>query len=108
MDIMKTQIIDGKAIYSDNDIRPGRAIHGCGTVTRTWNHPDEYVPPDKRMCSGCRDDRYNDHSPHGVKECWMFKSATVCNKVGHSSIHRMNGPDVLMVKTLDCWHAVIK
>lgn len=30
MDTMKTQIIDGKAIHSDNDIRPGRAIHGCG------------------------------------------------------------------------------
>ncbi len=106
--MMRVQIIDGKRIESDNTIRTGSGIHGMGTITRSWNHPDEFVVPTKAMCSGCRDDFYNDHNPLGVKECWMFKKATVVNKVGYSSIHVPNGPDTKMEKTLDCWHGVRK
>ena len=29
------------------------------------------------LCSGCRDDFYNDKNPLGVKRCWMFSTATV-------------------------------
>lgn len=104
-DTMRLQIIDGKHIYSDNELRVGKRIHGRGTVTRDFNHPDEYVAPDKSMCRGCYEDFYNGE---GAKECWSFKKAVVCNKVGYSSIHCANGPDTIMKNTLSCWHAVSK
>lgn len=28
-----------------------------------------------KLCSGCRDDFYNDHNPYGVKRCWSLDSA---------------------------------
>lgn len=31
----------------------------------------------KDDCLGCEDDFYNDHNPMGVKECWLFKTATL-------------------------------
>ena len=34
----------------------------------------------KALCSGCRDDFYNDHNPIGVKECWCFKDAEVVTR----------------------------
>lgn len=109
---MRIQVIDGTEIHSDNHIRIGTRIHGSGTVTRTWNYPfgdpNEYGEPRKEMCAGCEDDFYNGHNPYGVKECWAFKTAVVCNKVGYSSIHVPNGPDTKMVRTLTCWHAVSK
>lgn len=98
---MRTQIIDGTAIHSDNNIRVGTRIHGSGQVT--MQHPD--VAPSKAMCRGCRDDFYNGE---GAKECWAFKKAVVVNKVGYSSIHCANGPDTIMKETLSCWHAVSK
>lgn len=105
---MDTVIIDGTAIQTNNKIRKGSRIHGSGKVTRTWNHPEEYTAPDKSMCRGCEDNFYNGNNPLGVKECWAFKKAVVCNKVGYSSIHCANGPDTLIEKTLTCWHAVSK
>lgn len=32
---------------------------------------------DVKHCSGCKDDFYNGHNPHGVKECWMREKATL-------------------------------
>lgn len=32
------------------------------------------------LCSGCRDDFYNDHNPIGVKECWALKTAKVVTR----------------------------
>ena len=32
---------------------------------------------DKKHCSGCNDNFYNGNNPHGIKECWMLKSAKV-------------------------------
>ena len=104
MDEMKTVLVDGVQIHTDNQLRKRNGIHGTGQITRNMRE----IKPSKSMCAGCRDDFYNDHNPHGVKECWMFKQATVCNKVGYSSIHCANGPDTIMEKTLDCWHGVRK
>lgn len=102
--MMRVQSIDGTTIHSDNDIRIGTSIHGKGTITRTFNHPDDGpILPDKTMCQGCRDDFYNGH---GAQECWAFKTATVVNKVGYATLNVMNGPNVKMVKTLSCWYAV--
>ncbi len=107
MSEMKLQIIDGTQIRSNNEIRKGSGIHGSGTITRTWNGPpgEEIISPDKNMCRGCYEDVYNGEL---AKECWMFKSAIVCNKVGYSSIHVANGQDTKMEKTLSCWHGVRK
>lgn len=103
---MKLVIIDGTPVRTDNKLRKGTSIHGSGTVTRTFNHPtDGPIRPTKSMCAGCRDNFYNGE---GASECWAFKSAVVCNKVGHSSIHVANGPDTIMEKTLNCWHGVRK
>ncbi len=107
-DEMRMQIVDGVAIFSDNEIRQGRQIHGHGRITRTWNHHDECVLPSKTMCAGCHDDFYNKQGGMDGQGCWSFKTAVVCNKVGHSSIHVANGPDTKMVKTLSCWHGVCK
>lgn len=103
---MKLVMVDGKGIRTDNQLRIGKRIHGVGTITRTFNHPDDGpIVPTKAMCSGCRDDFYNGE---GAAECWMFKKAVVVNKVGYSNLHVMNGPDTIMQKTLSCWHAVSK
>ena len=32
---------------------------------------------DKKHCSGCYNDFYNDHNPLGVKECWSLKDAVL-------------------------------
>lgn len=103
-DEMKLVIVDGKQIRTDNELRIGKRIHGRGEITRIWNQ-DELVQPKKEMCHGCRADFYNGQ---GAKECWMFKTAHVVNKVGYSTLHVMNGPDTIMEKTLSCWHAVSK
>ena len=100
---MKRQIIDGTIIESDNKILERTRIHGSGTITK-----EHAAVPSKDMCAQCQDDFYNGHNPMGVKECWMFKSAKVVNKVGYSSIHVMNGVDTKMVRTLSCWHGVCK
>lgn len=105
MSTMAVVIVDGTPIHTDNKLRIGTRIHGSGTVTRTFNHPSEFKKPTKAMCHGCRDDFYNGQ---GAEECWMFKSAVVCNKVGYSTMHVMNGPDTIMKDTLNCWHAVSK
>lgn len=40
---------------------------------------------DKKHCSGCRNNFYNDNNPLGVKECWSLKSAKIVSRVriGH-------------------------
>ena len=106
-------MIDGALIESDNTIREGLRIHGGGEITRTWNYPygdssDDHIKPDKAMCAGCHDDFYNTQGGMDGQGCWAFKTAVVCNKVGHSSIHVENGPDTKLVKTLTCWHGVCK
>ena len=36
---------------------------------------------DKKYCSGCDSDFYNDNNPLGVKECWNFKKAKLVTKL---------------------------
>ncbi len=96
---MRRQIVDCVTIESDNVIRIGTRIHGSGTITDTFVGEK----PQKSMCKGCRDDFYNGQ---GAAECWGFKTAKVVNKVGHATLNTCNGPDVKMLKTLSCWHAV--
>ncbi len=98
---MKLVMVDGTPIHTDNKLRVGTRIHGSGTITKELLKPK----PNKLMCCGCYDDFYNGQ---GAKECWAYKTAKVVNKVGHSSIHVMNGPDTIMKATLSCWHAVSK
>lgn len=106
MNAMKIIMIDGTRISTDNNVRIGTRIHGRGTITRSFNHPnDGPCVPTKAMCHGCYEDFYNGE---GAKECWSFKKAVVVNKVGYSSIHCANGPDTKMEKTLSCWHGVSK
>jgi hypothetical protein len=35
----------------------------------------------KQLCSGCRNDFYNDHNPLGVKECWSYKKARIIKRM---------------------------
>lgn len=99
-------MIDGTPVQSDNKIRNGTRIHGSGFITKTFPVLSEFKY--KNMCSGCRNDFYNLPGNGMNGECWSFKKATVVNKVGHSTLHVMNGPDMKMIKTLSCWHAVSK
>lgn len=102
--MMRSQLIDDTTIQSDNKILPGNRIHGRGIVTREY----EQIKPDKSMCVGCEEDFYNHQGGMNGTGCWSFKSAKVCNKVGHSSIHVANGPDTIKRKTLTCWRGVCK
>lgn len=34
----------------------------------------------KDLCIGCTENFYNGNNPYGVKECWCYKSATVCKR----------------------------
>jgi hypothetical protein len=97
-------MVDGVDVRTNNVLRVGTRIHGCGTITKKY----EKLRPTKSMCSGCRDNFYNGHNDLGVEECWCFDTAKVVNKVGYSSIHCENGPDTIMRKTLSCWHATVK
>lgn len=101
---MKAQQFGETIIHSDNEILPGRRIHGGGKIVREYTS----LKPKKSQCSGCRDNFYNSQGGMDGTGCWSFKSATVVDKVGHSSIYVENGPDTIMRKTLSCWHAVSK
>ncbi len=35
---------------------------------------------DKKHCSGCRQNFYNDNNPYGIKECWLLKDAEVIER----------------------------
>jgi hypothetical protein len=98
---MRKQRIDGTPIESDNEIKPTAGIHGSGTIT--MYHP--MVAKDKAMCRGCRNDFYNETVPTG---CWSFAKALVVDKVGHSTLNVVGGPDAKMTRTLSCWHGVRK
>lgn len=100
---MKTQVIDGTPVNSDNAIHAGRGIHGYGIITREFKS----LKAAKSKCQGCYENFYNSQNADNGG-CWSFASAKVVNKVGYSSIHCANGPDTKMTKTLSCWHGVRK
>ena len=100
---MKTKIINGCAISTDNEIRPSR-IHGFGTIVREYKS----LKPSKDLCIGCRDDYYNYGGNSHTGECWRLSDARVVDKVGHSSLNVVGGPDAIMRKTHSCWHSVRK
>lgn len=50
---------------------------------------------DVKHCAGCKDDFYNGKNPHGVKECWMLKSAKLAPRL---LIHIDQPPPYLEVK----------
>lgn len=97
-------VVEESSIYTTNPIRTGTRMHGRGVVVKV--HPN--TVPQKAMCHGCNDDFYNGKNSLGVTECWMFKESQVVDKVGYADIHVIGGPNLKMVKTLDCWHAVRK
>lgn len=80
-------------------------MHGIGTVVAHLSPP---LFPMKSMCVGCNDDHYNQPGNSVDGECWGFKTAKVCDKIGHSTLNVENGPDTIMRETLSCWHAVSK
>jgi len=96
--------IKKRPIRTDHVIRPVRAIHGYGAVLKEYRSK-----PSRIQCKGCRDDYYNHgkNAMNPTEGCWSFKSATVVDKIGHTSIY-VSGPDGKMVKTLSCWHSVQK
>ncbi len=38
------------------------------------------MPMDVMHCNSCRDDFYNGKNPHGIKVCWMLKSAKLIRR----------------------------
>lgn len=78
-------------------------MHGYGEIKKVYDS----ALPEKAMCSGCRDDFYNGNNGLGVSECWSFKDAKVCDKVGYRSIHSVT-QDESKKRTLSCWHGVCK
>jgi hypothetical protein len=58
-----------------------------------------------KLCSGCRDDFYNDKNPLGVKRCWSFRSARVVRRWTIGWWTSPLSPRAYQeVKTLDCHH----
>ena len=50
-----------------------------------------------------REDRNNGNNPYGIKECWHFKDAKVCDSKFYPSIHSTNKDMILKRKTLNCY-----
>lgn len=58
------------------------------------------------LCSGCRNDFYNDQNPLGVKRCWSFKSARVVRRFKLGWFTQPDTPRAVQeVVTLSCHHA---
>lgn len=56
------------------------------------------------MCEGCRNNFYNGNNDLGVKECWSFKTATVCTRFRLSIHTPMNIREAYKKrKTLNCF-----
>lgn len=58
----------------------------------------------KSMCIGCEDNFYNGNNQLGVKECWMYKTAKIVDKI---QIHINQSPPYdknLAEKRLNCFH----
>src|SRR5579872_7228544 len=96
--------INGHHFDTDNKIAQRRAIHGYGTVVRTYRSEK----PALTMCGGCRDDYYNHGGRSSTGRCWGIDTAKVVDKVGYSSLNACGGVDTIMKKTLSCWHAVVR
>ena len=94
-------VTGGGTIWSGNPIVERGFMHGAGTIVAA--RPGN---PDKAMCLGCADNHYNQPGNSIDGECWSFKLAKVCDKVGHSTLNVQNGMDTVMRDTLSCWHAV--
>lgn len=88
-------------IRTAHELREARGIHGCGTITQTYTKK-----PSLEMCAGCRDNFYNGSNNSVDGQCWSFRDAEVVDKVGYSSRDVGYGPDVIMKRTLSCWHGV--
>lgn len=59
----------------------------------------------KEMCRGCRDDFYNDHNPHGVRECWSYAKARVVRRFKLGWWTTPTTPGAFQeVETLTCHH----
>ena len=99
----EVKVTDLTDIRSGNKIHVGGAIHGSGTVVRTY----KTLKPRLGMCSGCNDNYYNSGAST-TGRCWSFEDAVVVDKIGYEHINVSNGPNVRMKNTLDCWHAVRK
>ena len=99
---MKTVRVGDIDIRTAHKLSEARGIHGSGTIVRTY-----VKKPSLEMCAGCRDNFYNGRENcDGGSTCWSFKSAEVVDKVGYSSRDVGYGPDVIMKRTLSCWHGV--
>lgn len=77
--------------------------HGYGETTREY----KTIKPAKSMCSGCYCDQYN-YGLGGAKECWMFKTAKVVDKIAYPNIHCTSAQRKKYKKTLSCYHSVNK
>lgn len=57
----------------------------------------------KSMCSGCRNDFYNENNQYGVKDCWSFKTAKT---VTRTRVGTWQNPPYKWspMKILNCYH----
>lgn len=79
--------------------------HGYGEITKEYKS----IKPNKSMCSGCRDDFYNRGGVNGqTKECWMFATAKVVDKIAYPNIYCTASQRLKYKKTLSCYHGVNK
>jgi len=99
---MKLVHIGKISIQTGHELRNGTVIHGSGTICEEY--PDQ--KPDVSQCKGCRDDFYNLVNNSTTGQCWALESARVVDKVGYSNRNVMYGPDVVLRRTLSCWHGV--
>lgn len=97
--------LNGDEVWSGNPIVERSYMHGRGTIVAEHDgHVDAVIL--KARCAGCSDEHYNRPGNSAGGECWAFKTAKVCDKIGHSTLNVENGPDTIMKETLSCWHAV--
>ena len=58
---------------------------------------------DKKYCSGCRNDFYNDKNPYGIKECWHLKKAKVVWRIPIGLWENPPYRNKKKQRVADCW-----
>jgi len=59
---------------------------------------------DKKHCSGCGDNFYNNNNPLDIKECWLFKGAKLVKRIGIGHWEAPPYKDKKIVKMPSCYN----
>jgi len=100
----KSEMTQKKMIWYADKYRNGYECPKCLTQVLNCRGTGPTGRSTKReMCSGCRNNFYNGNNPHGVTQCWSFKTAKV---ILRKEVHVDQRPpwNQKAKKFLSCYH----